>query len=123
MAYTPEQFATILLNAAREAPGEAKDVVKDNAQQLRGNARRNAAAANPVHARAVPGTINFDVEGGGLSAEIGYDKRGQGNLGAILEYANGGARNSPQRNLGRALDMQEPRFMDDLGDMGERVIE
>lgn len=122
--YTPDQFAARLLSVVAKAPGETRDVTEQSARKVRDGARRNATAANPVHARGVVQHINYDVDPPGVlvGGEVGYDKRGQGHLGAILEYANGGARNNPQRNLGRALDLEEKTFPGALQQMGERLL-
>lgn len=124
MAQTPDEFAAELTAIAGRVASEVRDVVDDAGKSVRNASRRNAQAANPVHARGVDKFINYDVEAAGttIRAEIGYDKRGLGNLGAILEYANGGAQNSPQRNLGRAMDVEEPLFQRRLADIGERLL-
>lgn len=121
---TPDEMARHLLSAASRAPKEARDEVADAVKRVQAGARRNAAAANRVHARGLAARIGSDIEAAGtrIEGEVGYDKVGQGNLGAILEYANGRTHNAPQRNLGRALDVEEPRFPLALGDMGERLI-
>lgn len=120
-AQTPDQFAEHLMQSAVRLAKAAHEVVDDTATKVRNDARRNARAANPSHARKVPATINADVDR--LAADIGYDDRGQGHLGVILEYGHGQARNAPQRNLGRALDQHEGEFRRRLGEVAERALE
>lgn len=120
MAYTPDQFVEVLKSVAVETAKEAHKVLADVAEDVQDQARRNARAANPSHAKNVHRYINRDIDG--LTAEIGYDKVDQGNLGAVLEYGNGRAHNAPQRNLGRALDAHEERFAQRLADAAERVL-
>lgn len=95
--------------AAAEMPVKAAAVVAKTALMVKEEARRNATASSGTHAKLYPGTITYGVDAGGLSAEIGPERRGQGNLGPILE--NGSVHNPPHRDLGRALDTEEPRFI------------
>lgn len=118
--YTPDQFAAVLMQTAVEVAKGAHEILDDTARKIRNDARRNARAANPSHARKVPATINYDVDR--LTADIGYDDIGQGRLGVILEYGHGAARNAPQRNLGRALDGNEEQFRTRLADLTERAL-
>lgn len=121
---TPDELSRLLLNAAGRAPAEMRRTVEAATKRVQDAAQRNARAANRVHARGLAATIGADVSAAGerVEGEVGYDKVGVGNLGAVLEYANGRAHNAPQRNLGRALDVEELRFPDAVGDMGERLL-
>lgn len=101
----------VLERAAAEITPKAVAVVAKGALNVKNEARKNAQASAGTHAKLYPGTITYDPTDGGLAAEIGPEKRGQGNLGPILEYGNGGAKNPPHRDLGRALDVEEPRFL------------
>lgn len=77
------------------------------------NVKQNAARLISGHPRVrhYPRSISYDLEVKGLviCAEIGPDKdRPQGALGNILEF--GTSKNAPIPHLGRALDLEEPRF-------------
>lgn len=107
---------TTLLGLARELAASAASVstraaavVAKGALNVKNDARANAKASSGTHAAKYPDTITYSPDLGGLSAEIGPEKRGQGNLGPILE--GGSVNNPPHRDLGRALDNEEPRFM------------
>lgn len=95
--------------AAATMPARAAAVVAKAAVNVKQEARRNATASSGSHAKKYPATIGYDVVDGGLGAEIGPKRQGQGNLGPILE--NGSVNNPPHRDLGRALDAEEPRFL------------
>lgn len=120
--YTPDEFADALMAAGKSIAESAVNALTDAAKAVKKDARANARRANPRHAKNAYKYINMDVDRRSLTAEVGYDKENQGNLGAILEYGNGGARNAPQRNLGRALDGNEKLFEDEMGDAGEEAI-
>lgn len=107
--------------AAAEMPVRAAAVVAKAAVNVKQEARKNAEASSGKHAKLYPGTITYGLEAGGLGAEIGPEKRGQGNLGHILEYGKvtfGGVHNPPHRDLGRALDSEEPRFIAEAVKLG-----
>lgn len=109
-------FAAELAEAAAAATTQSAAVVAKAALNIKEEARRNATASSGTHAKKYPGTITYDVDAGGLSAEIGPERRGQGNLGPILE--NGSVHNPPHRDLGRALDSEIPRFLLEAGKVG-----
>lgn len=129
--YTPEQFARALEQSVGKTPKAAVAVVKRGALNVKNDARRNVRASAPVHSAHAYAAITYDVdvERTEIVAEIGYDKdkdkgsgkrTGPGGLGNILEF--GSANNPPHRDVGRALDDEEPRFADALGDMGEKLL-
>lgn len=110
MESTLGAIARDLAAAAATAPVQAAAVVAKGAINVKDEARRNATASSGTHAALYPATIGYDITAGGLAAEIGPARRGQGNLGPILEYGVNG-HNPPHRDLGRALDSEEPRFL------------
>lgn len=120
--YSPDEFADALMAAGKAIAQAAVGSLEDAAKAVKKDARANARKANPRHARHAYKYIDYDVDKRSLTAEVGYEKRDQGNLGAVLEYGNGGARNAPQRNLSRALEAHESLLEEDLGDDGEEAI-
>jgi hypothetical protein len=57
-----------------------------------------------------------------VQAEIGYDKDKRGGaLGNLLEYGSA-ATNPPHRDIGRALDAEEPRFIAAIEAIGVRLL-
>ena len=111
METTLAQLAQDFAQAAAAAPELARAVVAKGALNVKNDARRNAEASSGKHAAGYPATITYSepVVGPLVESEIGPEKRGQGNLGPILEY--GSVNNQPHRDLGRALDVEEPRFL------------
>lgn len=108
---------TTLAGLARELEAAAASVtargakaVATSALAVKDQARRNAQQSSGIHAAQYPRTIGYDLVGDGLGAEIGPARHGQGNLGPILE--NGSVNNPPHRDLGRALDDEEPLFLE-----------
>jgi hypothetical protein len=120
--YSPEEFADALMAAGKAIAQAAVDSLDEAAKAVKKDARSNARKANPRHAKNAYKYIDYDLDKRSLTAEVGYDKRDQGNLGAVLEYGNGNARNAPQRNLSRALEGHESRFEEEIGDDGEEAI-
>lgn len=125
MAYTPDQFAAVLMNAAQRAPRETVDVVRRGLKNVKADARRNSIASSGFSARGAPYKIEYDgphADGVTVYGDVGYKGEGQGNLGVLLEYGGGGDASPPHRDLARALDVEEPRFVEAMADMGERLL-
>jgi hypothetical protein len=125
MAYTPEQFAAILMQVAAETPRETVKVVRKGSGNVKTDSRRNVQITAPIHNAHAFRAITYDIEAVGVTVVgvIGYDKDINGGpLGNLLEFGGGGDHSPPHRDLGRALDVEEPRFADALGDMGERLL-
>lgn len=125
MIDTPETLAAALLRAAAQASVEARGVIQRGALNIKNEAKRNVAASAPSHNANAAGAITYDTHAGGGTltpgAEIGYDKdRRPGRLGNLLEY--GSRNNPPHRDLGRALDSEEPRFIEALSAITERLL-
>jgi hypothetical protein len=100
--------------AGMMAPQEAKAVVSKTALEIKNQARSNIAASGrgAGYKKHYPSTIAYDLFDNGMTAEIGPEKKGQGNLGNLLEY--GSVNNAPLPHLGPALDNETPRFEDEL---------
>lgn len=116
MAQTPDQFAAALLAAAAAATAETARVVAKGALNVKNQAKANVQKSAPVHNAYAQGAITYDTPklgAGTIRSEIGYDKDKRGGaLGNLLEY--GSRKNGAHRDLGRALDDEEPRFGDSL---------
>ncbi len=81
-------LAAELENAAKVPPAAVQQVVADSATRIRDQLRAEAAASR--HFGKIAPTITSDVKAvlGGGEAEIGPEKRGQGNL-AVIAYFGG----------------------------------
>lgn len=113
-------LARDLHDASSDVRGDVVKVVKKAATNVKKNWRENAAATAGAHASQYPSTISYDIKDQGLSAEIGPEKRGQGNLGNLLEF--GSANNPPHNDGKRALDKEEPRFEKAISDVVGKVL-
>jgi hypothetical protein len=111
-----------LREVQQRTPGEAKQILKRGAGNIKDDARKRIRGNSyaPAYYRA----IGYDVIWHGESgyAEIGPDKdRRQGALGNILEY--GTVNNAPRPHLGPALAAEEPRFAEQLEKLGQELLE
>jgi hypothetical protein len=122
MVDTPDSLAADMLKAAAGAVAATRAVVQKGALNVKTEGRKNSAASSGTAAAGAPSTITYDTKVGrtSIEAEIGYEKRGQGKLGNLLEY--GSRNNPPHRDLGRALDSEEPRFEQAIAEMVDRLL-
>lgn len=114
---TPQTLAAAMLKAAAEAAVSARVVVQASAKTIRDEARKNVEKSAPVQNAHAQYAITYETGFGktGVEAEIGYDKdKNGGALGNLLEYGGGGDKSPPHRDLGRAFDAEEPRFISAL---------
>lgn len=75
------------------------------------NDTRDSISSHPSWKR-LASTVNYDIVGqsadGGVSAEVGYDDRGQGELAGIYEF--GSSRRAPHPTLFPAAGRELPRL-------------
>lgn len=118
---TPDTMAAALLAAAASAVTEVRAVVTKGAQNIKADARRNALQSAPTRNAGAPYAIGYDttVRRTAVEAVIGYDKdKPGGALGNLLEFGGKGDASPPHRDLGRALDAEEPGFLREMGRVG-----
>jgi hypothetical protein len=96
---------------------EARGVVAKGALNIKEDTRKNVSD-HPTWKR-LEHTVNFDVVG--LSAEVGYDDVGQGELAGIYEF--GSARRSPNPTLYPAAEREAPRFEKAMLDAAAKMVE
>jgi hypothetical protein len=123
---TVDQFAAELLMSAVEVLPEAAKAVKKAAQTVKDEARANVLQTAPTHNAGAHRAITYDeptVTGTQVGTEVGYDRdlRG-GPLGNLLEYGGGGDKSPAHRDIGRAVDDEEPRFEDALRRAAGRLL-
>ena len=122
---TPETLAADMLKAAAEAVVATRTVVQVGAYNIMRDARANVLKSAPIHNAGAAAAITYDTNIGKTSvdAEIGYDKdKKPGRIGNLLEYGGGGDHSPPHRDLGRALDAEEPRFTEALAALVEKLL-
>lgn len=108
-----------LAAASRQVQMRTPGVLDGSARRVRDDARRLAPRRMlPHYANTI--TYQLTWAGTALEAEIGPEKGGQGSLGHILEY--GSANNGPHAHHGPALDLEEPRFVEDMARLGGDVL-
>jgi hypothetical protein len=90
------------------APGAvlvaARGVVAKGALNIKNGTRKNISP-HPSW-RRLPSTVNFDLIG--LTAVVGYDDRGQGELAGIYEF--GSSRRGPNPTLYPEAERERPQF-------------
>lgn len=111
---TPQTLAADMLRAVATVTAGATAVVAKGALNIKNEARRNVEKSAPVQNAHAQYAITYDAPklvGMSIESEIGYDKEKNGGaLGNLLEFGGGGDKSPPHRDLGRALDAEEPRF-------------
>lgn len=119
MADSPAKLARDLFVTAGTTAGVVAAVVAKATAEVKVEAVRNSRASSGQSARKAPDAITSEIGKRRTMIEgvVGYEARGQGNLGHLLEYGSslGNVRNPPHRDLGRALDNAEQGFVDDIG--------
>lgn len=119
---TPETLALDMLKAAATATGSAKIAVQKGAYNVKRDAQRNSAASSGFSASGASFSIGYrtEVRANSFVAVVGYGEglnaNRQAALGTLLEYGGGRDHSPPHRDLGRALESEEPRFLEAIGD-------
>lgn len=99
-----ERFAADLGDLDHRLVPEVQKVVFKAAMNVKDDAR--SRVSDHPSWRRLSASLNFDIRG--LSAEIGYDDAGQGELAGIAEF--GSARHAPHPALIPAAEAEAPRF-------------
>jgi hypothetical protein len=126
---TPETLAAALVASGLKAAAGSRVAIQQSAQRIKTGARNNVRKSAPVHNAHAGDAITYDTSYGErfgspvVEAEIGYDKaRRGGSLGNLLEFGGGGDHSPPHRDLGRALDAEEPRFANAMERIAEKLL-
>ena len=97
----------------------ARSVVQKGCLNIKQDAQRLISGLR--HAPLYPASITYSTEekgNGNMEGVVGPDKdRPQGALGNLLEY--GSSQNAPLAHLGPALDLEGPRFVKAMSDLGD----
>lgn len=120
MAEPLDELARDLRDKGEEVRREAVAVVNRGALNVKNDWQRLFRAdERHGYAAAYPYSISYDslAAGGRIRAEIGPDKgRRQGALGNLIEF--GSVHNAPGNHGGRALEIEEPRFTEEIARLG-----
>lgn len=93
------KLAADLGEVARSARPNVRKATQVTAQKVRDSWREKLAGSATLP--GLPAALSYDIESnaGGVEAEVGFDKQGQGNLGVFSEY---GSVNNAPRGFGLA---------------------
>jgi hypothetical protein len=122
---TPETLAAALLLSAAEAVAGTRAIVQKGALNVKTEAKANVERSAPVHNAHAADAITYDtkIHPTTVEAEIGYDKnRKPGRIGNLLEFGGGKDHSPPHRDLGRALEAEDPRFVAALEAMADKLL-
>ena len=101
--------ADIVAAARKVVSKGALNIKKDTQAQLDGHGWWTGLAR----------TVNYELVG--LSAEVGFDDKGQGELAGIHEF--GSSKRGPHPTLYPAADREAPKFEKAIADVAAKVIE
>jgi len=108
--------------APLEVRRQVRPIVQKGCHNIKTDAQRLASGL--AHAPLYPQSITYDTtedRAGEVVGEVGPDKdRPQGALGNILEY--GTSKNAPFAHLGPAFDLEQPRFIEAIENLGEQTL-
>jgi hypothetical protein len=108
--------------AANTAVAGTYKVVEVGATKVKKESRKIAAGIGK-HVPKYPSTITYDIAFvfGGVEAQIGPEKRGQGNLGTILQ--NGSVNSGPHDHLNGPAERESVMMGELLGALGARLLD
>lgn len=118
-----DALAAQLRTAQAQVLRAVQPVVSKGALNIKNEWRSNATQSAGAHARLYPASITYDLNPGSDSVEavIGPDKGArQGALGNLLEF--GSVNNPPHNDGGRALDAEDPRFVDAVSAAAQAAV-
>src|SRR5512139_200408 len=112
-----ERLAVNIGRASAAAITAAHGVIAKGALNIKNDTRDNISD-HPSWKR-LKSTVNYEQVG--LSAVVGYDDRGQGELAGIYEF--GSARRAPHPTLYPAAEREAPKFAQHLAEIAAKVTE
>lgn len=112
-----DELAADLTEAGLRVGFKIVPILDKHGKQIRDDARQFAPRKGLPHYAE---TITHEVNTTGVFVEIGPETGGQGSLGHILE--NGTEDLAPHGHVGPALDRSIPGFVDDVADLGGRIL-
>lgn len=119
-----DELAEDLSLVADEVVDKMRPVVSKGALNIKRDWRASWQDLGP-HITDLPRKVTYDldVEGTGISAEVGPDKDlgGQAPLGNLIEY--GSANSAPHPAGAHALEAEAPRFEQAVADAAEKLLD
>lgn len=123
--HTPKEFQALLAESGKRLDRRMVSTMSRAAGNIKRDWRAQAATKNTNYARKYPGSIIMRrtlIKDGVVTVvvEPRWGKRGQGNLGPILEH--GGRHNRPQHSNQQALDRELPNVLHWLTKLATEAI-
>lgn len=124
--WTPKEFAAHLATTGRRLDPRMTRTINKAAMNIQADWRRRAITHNPPGSASSKYPATIRKTAGHFTAAHVYEisvepaPRGQGKLGAILEY--GGAHNSPQRSNVAAAKAEAPELAKWLAKLAAEAI-
>lgn len=121
-----EQFARELYEKSGVSVARLQTVCDRSGNAVVEQAKRNVKKTAPIHNAGAWRYIDAEthVRGGEIVVQVGYNTAHRpARLGNLLEFGNGGDPSPPHWDLARALEKEEERFYDKIGDMAEGLLE
>ena len=112
-----QSLSASLGRASGAAATAAHAVIAKGALNIKNDTRKNVSD-HPTWKRLAQ-TVNYEQVG--LSAVVGYDDVGQGELAGIYEF--GSVKRAPHPTLVPAFEREMPRFEKAMGDLAAKAIE
>lgn len=107
----------------RHADGRVKRNAATTMREAAGRVKRNIrkAATGHRHLGQLPSTVGLSrLDAAGLAYEVGFDKRGQGNLANIIVY--GSVNNAPVFSIAPSLRKEVPWLERHLSEDAEDAV-
>jgi hypothetical protein len=111
-----QALAVSLGRVSSAVVGEARQVVAKAALNVKEDTRKNISKND--YWKRLEHKVNYDLVG--LTAVVGYDDTGQGELAGIYEF--GSSRRAPHPTLYPAAEREAPRFEKALGDIAGKAL-
>jgi hypothetical protein len=115
-----QRLAADLLGAGAKVVAGAREVVEHSSQRVEETAKTLAPGGPSLPDYAETITHEVHVDGSVVTGEIGPEKRGQGNLGHILE--RGTATSPPHPHVQPAGDQELDNLARELGHVGAWAV-
>jgi hypothetical protein len=122
---TPETLAADMLKAAAEAAVATRTITQVGAFNIKRDARANVSSRRRSTTRTRPlrsPTTPASARRRSTPRSATTRTASRAGLGNLLEYGGGGDHSPPHRDLGRALDAEEPRFTAALEALVEKLL-
>lgn len=123
---TLAQFARELFEKSGITMNRVKTVCDRSGDAVVNQAKKNVLKTAPIHNAGAYKYIDAEttIRGEEIVVVVGYNTEHRpARLGNLLEFGGGGDPSPAHWDLARALESEEERFYDKMGDMAEGLLE